>query len=192
MAVYTIISPAQRVAFPIFLSLRYGSATVSMSCFMSWTVTLALSGTRPLWSRIRQHGKPGRALRSGRRLSAKVGKGCLHPTGEHEPGQLPGSFLQAPAVPVVGVQDFGAGFVGVDGDGSWKHKQEEASTCSRQHLPHFLLSAQRELPQEADHQSHSRTANAFDVPRPCQRELTYGLSHGAPCCLAQAPLLRHM
>lgn len=107
-------------------------------------------------------------------------------------GQLPGSFLQAPAVPVVGVQDFGAGFVGVDGDGSWKHRQEEASTCSRQHLPHFLLSAQRELPQEADHQSHSRTANAFDVPRPCQRELTYGLSHGAPCCLAQAPLLRHM
>lgn len=50
MAVYTIISPARRVAFPIFLSLRYGSATVSMSCFVSWTVTLALSGTRPLWS----------------------------------------------------------------------------------------------------------------------------------------------
>lgn len=54
------------------------------------------------------------------------------------PGQLPGPLLQAPAVLVVGVQDFRACFISVDDDGPWKkdgkHRQEEASACSSHHL----------------------------------------------------------
>lgn len=147
---------------------------MSNSCLPSWTADV-----RPKFNAISPTQYPPTQPVCWQRW---YNAACTPTLRNKSQGQLPGSFLQVPAVLVVGVQDFRACFVSVDDDGSWKeggkHRQEEASAYSSQQLHSLLLLFVYTdgAVSRGHHPGYSlRTVNAFNTPWLCQQELPCGL-----------------
>lgn len=60
-------------------------------------------------------------------------------TSKNKKSLLPGILSQAPAVLIVGVQDFGARLIGVDDNRSWKEEGNTSGRGPQLPLPEPLL-----------------------------------------------------